>query len=171
MSNRRYKNLLIEVYKLNLHKILFQSILALKLRSKYIGLLRFFFFKQFVFPSDVKRSESFSGFTPWTSTKAPLWIDCGACSTLKPHLHFTTFKKSILLQNMNTSKTAWINPWGDPPPPHTHTHTHTHTPAKNLPMHHQEKSSLTKFLSPASPKVYCQYHDTIAVKIMIISLN
>ena len=66
MSNRRYKklNLLIEVYKLNLHKILFQSILALKLRSKYIGLLRFFFFKQFIFPSDVKRSESFRGFTP-----------------------------------------------------------------------------------------------------------
>ena len=63
---------------------------------------------------------------------------------------------------MNTSKTAWINPWGDTPPP---------AQAKNLLMHHQEKSSPTKFLSPASPKVYCQYHDTIAVKIMIISLN
>ena len=157
MSNRRYKNLLIEVYKLNLHKILFQSILALKLRSKYIGLLRFFFFKQFVFPSDVKRSESFSGFTPWTSTKAPLWIDCGACSTLKPHLHFTTFKKSILLQNMNTSKTAWINPWGDPPPPtHTHTHTHTHQP-KICPC--------TIKKNPLSPNFYPPLHQKFIVNI------
>ena len=163
MSNRRYKNLLIEVYKLNLHKILFQSILALKLRSKYIGLLRFFFFKQFVFPSDVKRSESFSGFTPWTSTKAPLWIDCGACSTLKPHLHFTTFKKSILLQNMNTSKTAWINPWGDPPPlPHTHTHTSqkfAHAPSRKILSHQIFIPRFTKSLLSISRHNCCEDYD------------
>ena len=50
MSIRQHK-------KLNLHKILFWSFLALKLRWKY-----FFYFKLFICPPDVKRPKSFRGF-------------------------------------------------------------------------------------------------------------
>ena len=50
MSIRQHK-------KVNLHKILFWSFLALKLRWKY-----FFYFKLFICPPDVKRRKSFRGF-------------------------------------------------------------------------------------------------------------
>ena len=44
----------------------------------------FVYFKLFICPSDIKRSKSFRGFTPWNPTKAPLWIHYGTYGTLRP---------------------------------------------------------------------------------------
>ena len=53
------------VLKFNLHKILFQSILALNLHSKKISLQSFFYFKLFICPLDEKRPKD-----PRTPAKA-----------------------------------------------------------------------------------------------------
>ena len=94
MSVRRYK-------KLNLHKTSFQSILALTFCSKYIGLLGFFYFKLFISPLDVKKSKSFRGFSPRTSTEGPLQICCRAYSTLRP-------STGSWFKNLTISRTAWL---------------------------------------------------------------
>ena len=78
------------VFSLNLHEILFWSILALKFCSKYIGLLGFFYFRWFIYLSFRgvnKRPKSFWGALPLpfepALTKALLWIHCGAYRTLR----------------------------------------------------------------------------------------
>ena len=89
-------------HKLNLHKILFWSILGLKFCSKYICLLGFFYLKLFICPSDVKRPKFSRNFTLWTPFKASLWIHCRACSILRPSPVFYNIQKL----NLSTKKTV-----------------------------------------------------------------
>ena len=98
------------VFKFDLHKMLFWSILALKLCLKYIYLLGFLFNKLFIGPPDLKRPKSFIGLTPWTPTKALLGIHCQDYSTLTPWPAFYNTEKLNLSSKMDISKTAWINP-------------------------------------------------------------
>ena len=72
--------------KLNLHKIL--EHVGIEILFEIHFLLGFSYLGLFICLSDVKRPKSFRSFTPWTRTKAPLWIDCRAYSTLKPFLVF-----------------------------------------------------------------------------------
>ena len=88
MSIRQHK-------KLNLHKILFWSFLALKLRWKY-----FFYFKLFICPPDVKRPTSFRGYIPWTPARV--------YSTLGASSAFYNIQKLNLTSKRDISKTAWI---------------------------------------------------------------
>ena len=80
--------------------------MALKLCSNYIGLLVLFYFKLFIFPPDVKGqnpSEALPHEPP-----ARLNYESLAEFTVpsEPHLHFTIFKNSILLQKTDISKRA-----------------------------------------------------------------
>ena len=50
-------------------------------------------FELFICSSDVKRPKSFMSFTLWTLIKAPLWIRCGAYSTLRPSPAFYNIEK------------------------------------------------------------------------------
>ena len=70
-----------------------ESILASKFCSKYICLLGFFYLKLFICPSDVKRPKAFMSFTSLTRIKAPLWISCRACNTLRPSPAFYNIQK------------------------------------------------------------------------------
>ena len=92
------------VFKFNLHKILFLSILALTLHSKQISLLGFFCFKLFICPPDVKRPVFFWDFPFWTSAKVLSWTSFGAYDTSRSHLHFTTSKNSIFSQKWTLVK-------------------------------------------------------------------
>ena len=77
--------------------------MALKFCLKYIDILGFFYFKLYL-PFRYKKVKIFQGLYPMNpyqnSTMNPLWI-----------LYFTTFENSILIQKMDISRTAWINPW------------------------------------------------------------
>ena len=65
MFHRWHKKLnLLRVFKVNLRKILFQSMLTLNLHLKWISLLGFFYFNLFICPPDVKRPKLFKGFYP-----------------------------------------------------------------------------------------------------------
>ena len=68
MSSRQHKKTQSSnwVFKLNLHKVLFRSILVLNLHSNKISLQSFFYFKLFIFAPNVKRPIFFRDFTPWT---------------------------------------------------------------------------------------------------------
>ena len=83
MSVIRHKKLnsLIEFSISIFIKFYFKAFWQLKFCSKFIGLLSFLYFKLFICPSGVKRPKSFRIFTPWTLTKALLWIHCVAYST------------------------------------------------------------------------------------------
>ena len=91
---------------------MFWSILVLKLRSKYIDWLGFCFHKLLICPPDVKRTKSFRGpkLTPWTPSKARLWIRCRAYNTLRPSPTFYNIQKLNLSSKTDISKTVWINP-------------------------------------------------------------
>ena len=83
----------------------------MKLPWKCIGLLGFFIFKLFICRPNVKRPKSFRGLTPWTPTKAPLWIPCGAYSTLRTSSAFYNYSKIQSYFKKRTLVTAWIIPW------------------------------------------------------------
>ena len=68
-------------------------------------------YKLFICPPDVKRPKSFRGLTPWTPTKALLWICCRAYSSLRPSSAFYNIQKLHISWKTDISKTAWINPW------------------------------------------------------------
>ena len=90
------------VFKFNLHKIFFLSILTLTLHSKQISLLSFFCFKLFICPPDVKRPV-FSG--TFLSELLP-----GFCHEQVVELStFYNIRKLNLFSKMDNSKTAWIN--------------------------------------------------------------
>ena len=79
--------------KLNLITFDFKAFWHWNSVQKYVCLLGFFCLKLFTCPSDVKKTKSFRSFTPWTPTKAPLWIHWRAYSTLRPLLAFYNIRK------------------------------------------------------------------------------
>ena len=97
------------VFSLNLHEILFWSILALKFCSKYIGLLGFFYFRWFIYLSfrGVNKGQNlFEELYPCPlNPPSPRLYYVSIVELTKPwdaHLHFTAiFENSILVQKSN----------------------------------------------------------------------
>ena len=82
--------------------------MALKLRSKYIGLIDFFYFKLFICPR-MYEGQNLSLREPTLRLRYESVPELTA--SWEPQLHFTTFVNLILVQNTDISKTAWINSW------------------------------------------------------------
>ena len=104
-------NLLIEFFKLNLHKILFILKHIGNLHSEYISLLGFFYFKLFICPPNVKRPKYFRDFTPWNPTRALSCTSRHLTAPQRPPLAFYNNQKPKICSKMSFSKTAWINAW------------------------------------------------------------
>ena len=116
MFGRRHKKLF-WVFKLNLHKVLFQSIWTLNMHLRWIHLLGFL---AIYLSSRYIKAKILKGFTLWTHTRAPSWTCCGALQHLSrpPPKFYNNFvivfheidiRKLNLCSKTDISKTAWIN--------------------------------------------------------------
>ena len=106
VSVRRHKklNLLTEFSNSIFIKFYFKAFWHWKFVQNW--LVGFFYFKLFICHSDVIRPKSFRSFTLWTPIKAPLWIRCGAYSTLRPLPAFYNIRKLNLSSKTYISRTA-----------------------------------------------------------------
>ena len=97
--------------KLNLHEILFQSMLALSLHSKQISWLDFSCFKLFIFPSNVRRPHFFRAFTPLHPHQGSAMNSLQSLQHLVSSTSISQHSKTQSLFKTDTSKTVWINGW------------------------------------------------------------